>query len=226
MSVPPARDHRDVRLCERPVREVGHETGVDVEPQDPRIADDADHLLRGAVRTVPPEKAPAEGILTGPQPRRRLFGDDGDRAGAVLLGEETAAHQDHPEGPKIGRADEAVVADEGGELGRAGRHLAGRHEGLDERLSFQGQTLRDRGRRDDRRTRQPGQEVVVEPGAAAGIVAGRGQTQIDGDDRRRVEPPIDLHHPHEARQQQASRHQQHDGQGDLCAHQQVAEPAR
>ena len=60
------------------------------EPENPRVADHPDHLLRGAVRTVPPDESLSDGILLGPEPRRRLLGDDRDRAGAILLGDVSA----------------------------------------------------------------------------------------------------------------------------------------
>ena len=37
---------------------------------------------------------------------------------------------------------------------------------------------------------------------AGGVVAGRRQIEVDGDDRGRLEPPVDLHHADEADQQQ------------------------
>ena len=182
------RDNRDVPPRELPVREVGDESGIDVEPENPGVADDSHHLLLVAVRAAPKE-APADGILTVPEPRRGLLRDDGDRTRPILLGEETPARQDHPEGLEVVRADEAVVPDEGGELGRIGGRAPRRHEGLDERPPFEGLALRQAGRRHGRRVRKPRQELVVETVDATDVVAGGRQAHVDGHDRGRIEPP-------------------------------------
>ena len=82
-----ARDHGGVRRRELPIREAGDETG-------------GRRRARGSAcrrRPRPPpatsgpgwsprRKAPAERILAGPQARRRLRGDHGDRAAAILSG--------------------------------------------------------------------------------------------------------------------------------------------
>ena len=49
---------RCVRRRELPVPEAGDETGVDVEPEDPRVGDDPDRVLHGAVRDGSPAEAP------------------------------------------------------------------------------------------------------------------------------------------------------------------------
>ena len=127
-----ARDHGHVLRGELPVP--GGRTTRPVSTSSPRILASPTTpttSLRAAARTGPPDESLPDG---SPARARSLDAvcavTTASREGAILLGEEAAARQDHPEGPEVTRADETVVADEGGQLGGVRGRLVRQHEGL------------------------------------------------------------------------------------------------